>query len=226
MIKLLKIIGKKKREKLVSTLDEFIRQTKLNIVGALLEDLNPNESRKNLEESLIELIYYDGQHSSSGLLFTNNGYFLTAKHCIENPKELMARLYNGKSYKIKKVYAVSHKSDIGLAKIKISGNYGIKKFRVYNTNKLEKIPIVLLIRKDGQIKEKYGMVDRDWSPNTNKLNHFSSSVPTKPGDSGGIIINPDGKLIGIHSEGGDNKGSHIKIIRALELIEFYKNQNL
>jgi len=221
MKKLLKIIGKKKREKLVSTLDEFIRQTKLN------EDLNPNESRKNLEESLIELIYYDGQHSSSGLLFTNNGYFLTAKHCIKNPKELRARLYDGKNYKIKKVCAVSHKSDIGLAKIKISGNYEIKKFRIHNTNKLEKIPIVLLIRKDGQIKEKYGIIDRDWNPGSlDALNQFSSSIISKAGDSGGIIISPDGKLIGIHYGNRPNNSSHIKIIRALELIEFYKNQNL
>ena len=45
-------------------------------------------------------------------------------------------------------------------------------------------------------------------------------------DSGGIIVSSDERLIGINKGYKDNGSAHIKINRGLDLIEFYKNQNL
>jgi hypothetical protein len=58
------------------------------------------------------------------------------------------------------------------------------------------------------------------------MNRFVSKIMGKPGDSGGIIISPYGELIGIERGGdGNSYTSCIKIKKALDLIEFYKNQN-
>ncbi len=213
------LINKIKKKRLASTLDKFLDQTNSN-------DLDGEESLKNLEENLIELIHY-GNHSSNGLLFTKNGYFLTAKHCVDNLKGLRVRTNNGRMYGIKKICAVSHKSDIAIAKINLPRNIIPKRFNIYNTDELEKTPIILLTRKNGKIQENYGLISRDWSPqySLDKLNLFSLFISTKPGDSGGIIISPNGELIGIHS-GKDNSHNRycIKINRVLDLIEFYKNK--
>jgi tetratricopeptide (TPR) repeat protein len=147
MINLFNIL--KKKEKAVSVLDEFLKQIPSN------EHLDANESRRNLEENLVELTYY-GHHSSNGLLFSGRGYFLTAKHCVEDIEDLnrlRARLYNGETYNIKKICAVSNKSDIAIGKIDLPRRYNPKMFKIYNTDKLEKIPVVLLTRVNGKIKE-------------------------------------------------------------------------
>lgn len=220
MINLFNIFWKEEKTSLI--LDEFLRQIRSN------GHLNTKESRENLEENLIELTYY-GYHSSNGLLFTNRGYFITAKHCVNDLNGLKAKLYNGKNCTIEKICAVSNKSDIAIGKINLPKKYSPKMFKTYNTDKLEKIPLVLLTRINGEIKEKYGFVNRDWSPSSYKLaNLFESKNLGKPGDSGGILVSPEGELIGIHRGSTDNStmGTCIKINRILDLIEFYKNKKL
>ncbi|MEK6920848.1 MAG: hypothetical protein AABX82_03110, partial [Nanoarchaeota archaeon] len=66
-----------RKRALIETLDAFIQ----NIYVA--DGLRREDAQRNVAESLVELTYY-GQHAGNGILITDDGYFLTAWHCIEN----------------------------------------------------------------------------------------------------------------------------------------------
>lgn len=221
----------KKQKALVSALDEFIQQFYWG------EGLKQDESRKNLEEGIIEITHY-GNHSSQGILITEDGYFLTAKHCIDKDlPEKRIRLFNGRTYSIEKVCAYDTEDDAALAKANIQkSECNSKKYRIFNTNKLEKnIPIAIMTRWDKKLKTSYGSITRTWSADkvessdgqlVSYHNHFELNVFLKPGNSGGIVVSPDGRLIGMLSSGNENynHSSGIKIIKAFELIESYKRK--
>lgn len=222
----------KKQKETLFLLDEFIK----NIYFG--EDLTLKESKKNLEEGLIEIIYNNGVHHSNGLLITENGYFLTAKHCVESDlSSLKIKLYNGEVYPIKESYFYfKTNEDIAIAKADIprKGNYNIKKYKIFNTNNtsnFNKIPIALLTRLNNKINISYGFINK-WDVSKVKLldgdsfvNQFSLDILAKNGDSGGIFTSSDGRLIGIESTGNENNfATGVKILDALELVYYYKNK--
>ena len=94
--KLFKLVtGKRERTKrLVTTLDDFLTNAKNN-------SLTSEQAKKNLREGIIELIKNE-QHSSNGLLITDDGYFLTARHCVEGSLPLQIVLYDGMKCRVEK----------------------------------------------------------------------------------------------------------------------------
>ena len=88
---------RRRTKQLVATLDDFLTNAKNN-------SLTANEARKNLEEGVIELVKY-GKHSSNGLLITDDGYFLTARHCVEGSLSQQIVLYDGMKCKVEKICA-------------------------------------------------------------------------------------------------------------------------
>lgn len=224
---LLKKLFRKKesKEKLVSVLDEFIQQIYWG------ENLNPEESKKNIEESVLE-ITENGRHLSNGFLITNNGYFLTARHCVENPKGLTVR-HNNKFYELKVCAKGKQKeNDLALVKIDIKEECEIKKYK-FEYNKLENMPITLISRIDGKIIRKYGLATKN-NPFIQSIegiplyleNHFIVDYcDAKGGDSGGPTISKEGKVIGINI--ASNRKDFcvgVDFIKALELIHFYKEK--
>lgn len=188
-------------------------------------------SRRNIEEGLVEITSH-GQHFSNGILVTSNGYFLTANHCVCDLSWKNVRLNNGRTYAIEKVCATNTEEDLALAKAKIPGKPEIQRYRFYNTNLLKKIPVALVTRINGKLVEKYGFVNLAWNPHRTNLgngssvsyyNHFTSYLFASPGDSGGVIISQDGRLVGIHS-GSDRVYNAVaaKLIQALELVSSYQ----
>jgi len=55
-------------------------------------------------------------------------------------------------------------------------------------------------------------------------NQIQVQIKTKKGDSGGIIINKDGKLIGIHSNSNQIVAGETKLFSGLDLIQKYINR--
>lgn len=79
--------------------------------------LTPEQARRRIEENVIEIEMY-GQHSSNGLLITENGYFLTAYHCVAEDvrSALTVRAHNDSIYPLAEVCYALPRLDLALAK--------------------------------------------------------------------------------------------------------------
>ncbi|MEK6899728.1 MAG: hypothetical protein AABX05_01255, partial [Nanoarchaeota archaeon] len=104
-----------KNKDLVVALDKFTQNCRQQ------HPLPPNIAKQNLEQGLVELVYDNGQHAANGLLISNEGHFLTARHCVERdnlPRYL--RLHDGKICSIEKVLVKGKGNlDIALAEANI-----------------------------------------------------------------------------------------------------------
>ena len=222
----------KKQKRIVSVFEELVGQNHM-------KNIEKNESEKNIEESLIEIVV-EGQHSSNGILITDDGYFLTAKHCVDkNLERKSIRLYDGQIYPIEKVCAYAPNEDLALVKANIPNKCVPKKYKILENsleimNPLEKIPVNLMTRIDGKIIKKYGFIIpfhnykillEDEEKLISASNYLRLRISAKPGDSGGIVINTNKELIGIFCYGNKkNNATTANSKKALGLIEFYKKQ--
>jgi hypothetical protein len=227
---MLKYIKKKKTKEIISALDSFIQQIYWG------EDLELNEAKRNLEEGVVEIIKY-GKHTSNGLLITDDGYFLTALHCVDDTPKLNIKLHNGKTYKLEKEYIYAPKLDIALAKANISCECKLRRYKFFNTNRLEKMPVALLTRWEGKLIIKGGFTDGYYGDMEvvkrpdNKIvsvsDQFTSNISSRKGDSGGIVVSSfDARLMGILSSTNKHTSSATGWLKILELIDFYKRKLL
>ena len=173
--------------------------------------------------------------------FTDDGYFLTALHCVQDDgrhplDQARVRLYDGTMYPIEKVCARLKSEDLALVKARIPNACRPRQYRFYNTNVLDNDPVVLLSCWDGELVVKDGSIThadhiitvtiRD-QPDVVYHNHFMTNHASIRGDSGGTITTPDGRVAGLVSGGGNYIfTSSVKIIRALDLIDGYKRHVL
>lgn len=212
-----------------SVLGNFIQQVYWG------DNLSERESKHSLQKGLLE-IRHRGQHSSNGILISRNGYFLTAKHCVDhNLDELDVQNDDGEVFPLERVCAYAPKHDIALAKASIPGDWQPWQYRIYNTNGLQRVPVAVMTRWSEELQTNYGFIEKT-RINGDSVNvsgrqlsfgeHFTlSMIDVRPGDSGGIVISPDGRLIGMMSTGNDyNSGSAIKIIKALELVDYHRRR--
>jgi hypothetical protein len=218
--------SEERKKKLVSALDEFVQQFRTTDIEQLREGV------ENLEQGLIEITDY-GQHSSSGLLVTDDGYFLTAKHCLNHDlSESRVRTHDDSTYKIEKVCANGTKSDVVLAKSAIPVETRPRRYLFCDETQVSKIPVAVMVRRHGDIETNYGYVNGSCTNfltdfGDGKLvpipDHFDLILSARRGDSGGIVVDPELRIIGIVST-GQEKGytaTCIGIRRAIELIDFY-----
>lgn len=241
---------KAKIKKEISALEGFIQQIYWG------EDLTLEQSKKNIEEGLIQITLtvkdylpnFERIGQSNGLLITKDGYFLTAKHCIDHNFHIgTIKDRQGRSYPIEKVCAVgkdrskdpNHRHDIALAKAKIDGPSEPMSYKIFNTDLLKpELPVALLYYDvNGKFEKKYGLV-KSLQNNTSVAlgNGEYTSYPeqfsvrlgitAKLGHSGGVIVCPEGRIVGIASTadvtGITNDLGGVKFNKALELIAFYK----
>jgi S1-C subfamily serine protease len=219
----------RRKQTLIQALDDFIR----NIYVA--DGLRTQDAQRSVAESLVELTYY-GQHSSNGLLITDDGYFFTALHCIENDghhplDQARVRLYDGTIYPVEKVCARLKSEDLAIVKAAIPTPCRARQYRFYNTNVLDNDAVVLLSRWNGTLVAKDGSITHAnyviTVRNTNHpdivyYNHFLTDHASIHGDSGGTITTPDGRVAGLVSGGNYMITSGVKLIRLLDLLHGYK----
>lgn len=236
-------------EKAIKSLDGFIQQIYWG------ENLTSKQSEKNIEEGLIQINLtvkpprngFATVTRSNGLLITKDGYFLTAKHCIDYDYHSGLVIDSkGRHYPIEKVCAQTAKcrdknrrDDLALAKAKIEGSSEPMNYRIFNTELLKSGLAVALLYYDrqGALKRKYGFVK-------NLMNYMAVDlgdgtfesyprqfvvqldITAEQGHSGGMIICPEGRLVGIASNadvtGLDNFLGAAKFIKALGLVDFHK----
>lgn len=220
----------------IKALEEFVQ----NVYWA--EFLSSEQSIKNLEESLVEVLYEDLQHKGNGLLITENGYFLTANHVEEEdgkdcPPAKYIRNYKNEIYPIKKICQTDEREDLALLKAEIKAEKCQKMYKICNTDKLKnfymgEFPIQIKTRLNEKIENKEGSLILNYivCKKLNYTNQVGSDIHVKNGDSGGLTISSKrGELIGLVSNGmeegdfefcsrGIMASYHSKIFSGLNLV--------
>lgn len=197
--KLRKPWERKVLERNLSALEGFLYQAES------MDGISPEESWKIISRGLVEITYNNREHAANGILITENGYFLTSRHCVETPDNMKIS-HGGRRYRIKKICAYSPGGDIALAKIDLDGDFRpLGYMTATETN--PKLPAVMVVMRKGKPVEKYG-----WIANNGGMicegseNYISLNLNSRPGDSGSPLLDTERRLIGIHS------GSDIRLL--------------
>ena len=219
-----KILGTPKKD------DNCLRNFTQNIYWG--NSLTPHQARKNLEEGILELVDLDGNHSSNGLLLTDDGYFITSAHCLIGSHALRVILKD-QSYRITEVCSLDARNDIGLAKINSNGNSTSRVYKFFNPDNfslLQAIPIVVLTKQSGCLILKGGYtcgLKIDKLTTIQKVNLYDQielNITVRQGDSGGVVSTSNYEIVGIVNTAtiSVSSGHASQWHKALELIVSYK----
>jgi serine protease Do len=143
--------------------------------------------------------------SGSGALISEDGYIVTNNHVVDGADEINVTLYNKKSFKAKLI-AADPSSDLAVIKIEAKG----LPFLVYGNSDEVKVgqwvlavgyPLTLETTVTaGIVSAKGRTLDiNSRQSNTPVESFIQTDAAVNPGNSGGPLINTDGKLIGINS---------------------------
>lgn len=143
--------------------------------------------------------------SGSGAIISEDGYIVTNNHVIEGADEINVTLYNKKSFKAKLI-AADPSSDLAVIKIDAKG----LPFLIYGNSDDVKVgqwvlavgyPLTLETTVTaGIVSAKGRTLDINSRQSRTPVESFiQTDAAVNPGNSGGPLINTDGKLIGINS---------------------------
>ena len=205
----------------ISALDDFIQN--------LFLEISAEESLGNLENGLVEIRAKTNPRSpGNALLITDDGYFLTAAHCFRPLYQAShISLPDGNVYPLEKFYIRHTHADIALGKADIKAKPCARHYLLCNTYDIQKrTRVTLLTRKAGQLIKKKGLTGKTatYLFHDTKYDHFELQFPCEPGDSGGIIVDSNGKLSGFLSTGDTSISDAAYILDGLQLIQAYKEK--
>ncbi|MEP7254880.1 MAG: trypsin-like peptidase domain-containing protein [Ferruginibacter sp.] len=146
--------------------------------------------------------------SGSGVIISDDGYIVTNNHVVENADEITVTLSNKKSYKAK-VIGTDPSYDISVIKIEAAG----LPFLLYGNSDDVKIgqwvlaigyPLNLETTVTAGIVSAKARTlglnkDKNGDPRTGVESFIQTDAAVNMGNSGGALINTDGKLIGVNS---------------------------
>jgi hypothetical protein len=224
------------------------------------EGLSNVQAEENLKNGLVEIVFrgallpeilglppLPGFHISNGLLITEDGYFITAHHCLEGFEKyslphlgdmkipissglMGVRDTSGRTYTIERAWGFPD-YDFILAKARIPRRPSKSipyRFCDTRVEQLKRgISIGVWSRWNGRLKERYGFIDQPYVASittrdgVSYKDHFSMElVDIIPGDSGGIVKTADHRVVGLISTGDDQlNGSAVRLTKALEFIQ-------
>ncbi len=142
---------------------------------------------------------YMTSNEGSGVIYSSDGYIITNNHVINNAKEIVVTLKNGKSYTAKLVGA-DKDHDLALLKIDTAGLSPVE-FADYSEVKLGERTIVIgnpLGEYSGSVTD--GVVsslNRKVDIDGKTMTLLQTCAEINAGNSGGGVFNSSGKLIGV-----------------------------
>ncbi|MFT4304388.1 MAG: S1 family peptidase [Candidatus Woesearchaeota archaeon] len=174
-------------------------------------NLSSSQSLEQISDNLVEVIVENDKEKSvgSGLMITTDGYVITAHHVVENMiangAKAKIRAQNGLMYSVPK-NTIWYNQDTDIAIIKAtkvcpySKPIKVKVDQSCNLNKGKEVRILGF--RDGQKYNTMGVITNPshiWrQPNGNSIHDlFQTDARAKEGQSGGIIANGNGEIIGI-----------------------------
>jgi S1-C subfamily serine protease len=133
----------------------------------------------------------------TGFLITNNGYLVTNYHVMEGATAAAIYTYDGEQHS---VTPIGYNPDLDIILLKISGNY--EKLRLENSDDVSVGEKVIAIGNPLglQFSVSQGIVSAIHREGTNGLSaYIQTDAALNPGNSGGPLINTNGKVIGINN---------------------------
>lgn len=168
------------------------------------EDLSSEEAKQNVEMGILEILWPEGGHRANGLLITTNGFFVTSRHCVDGDlKNIMVRDFLGMRHRIQRVCCVSKRRDLALVKADFSGEPLLMRYKYFREENFGKNPVqvVGLTRWNGKLVIRGGYTQGKTGSHFTKnlsflIKQISLDMYAQPGDSGGVVVSADGRLIG------------------------------
>lgn len=140
------------------------------------------------------------KQAGSGFFINNTGLAVTNYHVIENCNTGEIQLNNGKTYRIKSIIGCDEDKDIAIIQIDIKKSKGVK---LGNSNKIKVGDVVYAIGYPesfqlGSVNSTFtqGIISKT-SYNYKGQTYIQTTVDMTRGNSGGVLINQQGYVIGI-----------------------------
>jgi len=133
----------------------------------------------------------------TGFIISNDGYVVTNAHVMEGATAAGIYTYDGGHHSVS---LIGYDPELDIALLKISGNY--EKLRLADSNDVNVGEKVIAIGNPLglQFSVSQGIVSAVHREGTNGLNaYIQTDAALNPGNSGGPLINTDGKVIGINN---------------------------
>lgn len=143
----------------------------------------------------------------TGFIITDSGYIVTNYHVMQNAKAATIITSDNKNHQVS---YLGYDSNLDIALLKISGNYG--SLNLANSDKVQVGEKVIAIGNPLglQFSVSEGIVSAIHREGQNGIKgYIQTDAALNPGNSGGPLINKEGKVIGINNfklGGGENLG--------------------
>ena len=146
-----------------------------------------------------------GVYSGSGFLVDDEGHILTNNHIISEGEEFLVRLSDGREVEAEKL-GISEADDLAVLKVDASEISGIAPLELADSSLVRPGQMAIAIgspfREFNSIA--VGVVSGIGRGQSSVLNRpipdmIQTDVPLNPGNSGGPLLNSEGKVIGINS---------------------------
>jgi TPR repeat protein/S1-C subfamily serine protease len=163
--------------------------------------LTPAEIFKRAAPSVVAIDCRDGKNATistaSGFIISANGEIVTNFHVIKSCQNLLVRLTNGDVYDSTWVIAVDARRDLAIIQIKAAS---LPALPLAESNDLEVGQAVYCVGNARGLQNtlQQGLVSALREVNGSRLVQVSASI--NPGDSGGPILDDQGRVIAIASE--------------------------
>jgi S1-C subfamily serine protease len=163
----------------------------------LLKDTKQDFSRviENTIRGVVNVV--TERASGSGFLIEQNGYLITNAHVISESLIIKVQTFDGKIYDAK---VIGTNSEVDIAVLKIEGSF--QKLEFADSNKVQIGEKVIAIGNPLGLSFTVteGIVSATKRTGPNSLSaYIQTDVTLNPGNSGGPLINKEGKVIGINN---------------------------
>ncbi len=198
-------------ELLNGLMDVIEQKTKVKKTAPINREEN-KEKQSHVTDGLLEIIYNDGSHCGNGLLLDENGLTLTCNHCLDVPlSQILFKHRNGKTFKILRIIAKDEKNDLALClidtyRIPQKKYYEISNASSYIAKKTINVSILTLRNDKLLIRDGASKLIRKTVrvQNRNRQTLIEMNIFCAKGDSGGIVVDQEGCILGVFSSGTEN----------------------
>ncbi len=161
----------------------------------------------------------DNTNIGSGVIISSEGYIVTNLHVILGQKNIIIEVHNGDVFE-GKIVGIDARSDIAIIKINPSNSHELKPIPIVENEPINVGDVVYAIGNPYGIgvtltRGIISATGRDYG--NPYLELIQTDAAVNPGNSGGALINEEGRLIGINSRIYSNTGSYAGISFALPI---------
>jgi len=163
-----------------------------------LENVSKGVDIEELKKAVV-FIEVDDQYLASGTIFNEEGYIITNKHVIEGAEKIQIELFNGKKYRASVIAESSSKKDLAILKLQGSG-YDLTKLEFEDIENIKTGDNVYAIGNPlGEEMTKFTVTEGIISGFRGEkgVQYIQTDAALNPGNSGGPLINNNGKTVGI-----------------------------